>query len=132
MPASVPGLYVLPALLDHNAENTGIDIAGFFNSRAFSVMIEYLGQHYDRIIIDTPPLLPVIDGVSILSHADLVLYFLQWNHTPADAVESAMRILADTNANVEFCVATQVNLDKIAKYGDASLSFASSAAKHGY
>jgi Mrp family chromosome partitioning ATPase len=131
-PIAVPGLYVLPALIDKDSENSAHGISDFFNSRAFSVLIEHLSYSYDRIIIDTPPLLPIVDSVSILAHADLVLYFLQWNSTPAGAVESAMRILADTNANVEFCVATRVKLDKIAKYGDASLSFASKAVKKGY
>lgn len=132
IPSAVPGLYVLPALINKDTENPARRIAGFFNSRAFSVLVEYLRHNYDRIIIDTPPLLPVVDSVSILAHADLVLYFLQWNSTPAGAVESAMRILVDTNAKAEFCVATRVKLDKITKYGDASLSFASKAAQKGY
>ena len=132
VPAKVPGLYLLPALVDPNAENPNADTAGFFNSPAFAAMVEYLSHNYDRIIIDTPPLLPVVDSVSILSQADMVLYLLQWNSTPAGAVESAMRILGETNANVGFCVATRVKLDKITKYGDASMSFVSKAVRRGY
>ena len=131
-PMAVPDLYVLPALTGNDSKDAAVGIADFFNSHAFSVLVEHLSCNYDRIIIDTPPLLPVVDSVSILAYADLVLYFLQWNSTPAGAVESAMRILADTNAKVEFCVATRVNLDKITKYGDPSLSFASKAVKKGY
>lgn len=132
VPAAIPGLYVLPALIDHDADHPGTDPASFFNSKAFSTLIEFLGNSYDRIIIDTPPLLPVIDSVSILTQADLVLFFLQWNSTPSGAVESAMRILADTNTKTEFCVATRVNLNKIGTYGDPSLSFMSKAVKRGY
>ena len=130
VPMAVPGLYVLPALFDKDTDSSENNITDFFNSRAFSVLIENLCLNYDRIIIDTPPLLPVVDSVSILAHADLVLYFVQWNSTPAGAVESAVRILADINAKVEFCVATRVKLGKIAKYGDASMSFAGKVFKN--
>jgi len=132
VPTETSGLQLLPALVNRDTDSQATDIAGFFNSRAFEVLLKHLGKDFDRIIIDTPPLLPVVDAVSILTHADQVVYFLRWNMTPVGAVENAKRILEDVNAKAAYTVATRVRLDQISKYGDTSLSYINKALKSGY
>ena len=126
-----PMLHILPAFAFHTANNKN-DLAAVFGSPDFNKFLNFLAEKYDVIIIDTPPLLPVIDATMILSLANQVVFFTRWNKTPIGSVKQAIRILEDVNIEPVFCVATRVKLNKIAKYGDSSLKYLNMAIEQGY
>ena len=45
-----------------------------------------LNQRYDYVIIDTPPIGLVTDGVILMQHADVNLYVVRHNYSKADAL----------------------------------------------
>lgn len=47
--------------------------------KEFPQMIEFLREHYDRIIIDSPPLGAVSDTLMLLPHVDGVMYVMRFN-----------------------------------------------------
>ena len=47
------------------------------NSESFSKLLEYLSEIYDRIIIDSPPVMPVTDAQIIAAICDITLLVLR-------------------------------------------------------
>lgn len=71
----------------------------FSGERMQQLLTRWRGQ-YDRIIIDTPPVLGVADARVLAKLADTVLLIIRWNKTPSSAVSSALGALQMDNANV--------------------------------
>ncbi len=57
-------------------------------------------QDYDRVIIDTPPLLGIADARVLAKFGDAVLLIIRWNSTAGNAVHSALTMLQMDEAAV--------------------------------
>jgi capsular exopolysaccharide synthesis family protein len=77
-----------------------------------------LRQRYDRIIIDTPPVLPVSDGLLISIHADTVVFVVKADATPVRQINQSLDLLLRVNARVTGIVVNQLDTRKAAKYSD--------------
>jgi len=74
-------------------------------------------QHYDFVILDSPPILAVSDA-KILSHlADRTIYLVKWNATPREAVLSGLKQLLDAKVKFAGILLSMVNVKKHARYG---------------
>ncbi|WP_052715755.1 GumC family protein [Devosia chinhatensis] len=49
--------------------------------RAFSSLIRSARQSFDVVVLDTPPIGPVVDGLYIAAHADAILFITRWAST---------------------------------------------------
>ena len=81
----------------------------FFNGSGMASLLETLKGRYDRIVIDTPPLLGVADARSVAGLADAVVMVIRWGKTPREAVKTALSWLATDNAKVEGALLTMVH-----------------------
>jgi Mrp family chromosome partitioning ATPase len=79
------------------------------------VLIEYLRERYDLVLLDTPPVLAVADALKLGGLADKVLLMIGWIDTPRQAVAAAMRALQRANIAVTGAVMTKVDLRRYAK-----------------
>ena len=79
-------------------------------------LIANLRTAYDYIIIDSPPMAPVIDAKIMLPLADKVLYVVRWQTTPREVVVQALDQLAPDRklAGIAFNL---VNETKTPRYG---------------
>jgi succinoglycan biosynthesis transport protein ExoP len=77
-------------------------------------------QHYDIIVIDAPPVLPVPDALALAGQADQVVFALRWDHTPAPVVAAALQRLAAADISVTGVTLTQVHARKQARTGGVS------------
>jgi Mrp family chromosome partitioning ATPase len=57
-------------------------------------VLSRLRQQFDVIVIDSPPILPVVDARILAEYADQVLLVVKWRFTPKDAAQRAMRLMA--------------------------------------
>ncbi|WP_207459216.1 Wzz/FepE/Etk N-terminal domain-containing protein [Azospirillum sp. SYSU D00513] len=80
-------------------------------------LLAELLKSYDRIIIDSPPVLAVADTRTLARLADRVVYLVRWNATPRDAVRNGMKLLRGAGVNLFGVVLSQVNQRKHARYG---------------
>ena len=71
-------------------------------------------QHYDLILIDTPPVLALPDAPSFAGLVDGALLVVRWRHTPIASVTAALRTLQAYRMRVIGSVVTQVQLDELA------------------
>ncbi len=60
---------------------------------AFSKLLSTLRDQYDFIVLDTPPILAVADGVLIARHVDATIMVCAWRSTPQKLLERAVRVL---------------------------------------
>ena len=119
-------LSILPSPL---AKNTAA-VNEFAFSRALGAIFEALRQHYDIIIVDSPPLMSLADGQAIAEHADSIVIAARWDRTPRDVLAHALELLAPVYDRMLGVVLTGVDLHRARFYGQYG-SYAY-AASYGY
>ena len=94
----VPGGFVLPGgqMPPNPAELLG--------SAPMRALVSQWREHFDFVILDTPPVLAVADSMTLLSLSDLVLLLVRHEHTPLKAMQQAYRVLASAARNKLFGV----------------------------
>lgn len=65
-------------------------------SRAFTELMEAVRDHYEVIVLDTPPMLPVVDGRYLAHHADAIALVIKWAETRQQDVRQTMSLLHET------------------------------------
>jgi succinoglycan biosynthesis transport protein ExoP len=86
------------------------------SSTSFYQMIQDLRKDYDRIIIDTPPLLGLADSIMISGSVDGILLVIRADQTTHRDVRTALEIIEGTRRSVFGFVLNAVDLDKLENY----------------
>jgi capsular exopolysaccharide synthesis family protein len=120
--ALVPGQGV--AELVQRDESTQLDVitaAGvrenvqtIVSSDALRSLVNEARAHYDIIVIDSPPVLAVVDSRVLSLMADSVVMVVRWRRTPRMLVLQALKQLRVYGAKVAGVVVTQANLRALA------------------
>jgi polysaccharide biosynthesis transport protein len=86
------------------------------SSEKIGRLIPTLKSAYDIVIIDSPPLGPVVDAVVIARSVDATVLVVKWASTPRELVETALKRLP---ARTQVCgvVLNYVNERRARKYG---------------
>jgi polysaccharide biosynthesis transport protein len=85
-------------------------------SERMKALISHLGETFDYVVLDTPPVGPVIDPVIVANLADKTIFVVQWASTPRELVETSLR-QASAHKRVAGVVLNSVNQDRARKYG---------------
>jgi succinoglycan biosynthesis transport protein ExoP len=81
------GWYLMPAgEAPHNPTE-------LVQTSAFQDLKEAVADYFDWILIDSPPVIPSIDALSLRPHSDATLLVVRAGQTPEDAIEQAIRLL---------------------------------------
>jgi len=104
-----PGFDVIPIFPN------SVNPADFLTAAPLRDLIEHARSSYDVIILDTPPVMVVADGLLVSRLADCVIVGARWSHTPRPVVASAIRSLNECGAYVAGAVLTMVNMRSYAK-----------------
>ena len=62
-------------------------------SEKLSGVVEALSPHFDWVVIDSPPVNPIADALSLARHADTSLLVVRAGSTPHDAITAACALL---------------------------------------
>ncbi len=106
------GLDILP-LVDRK-ENLTLDL---FGRPAMRVLLEALKEHYEFIVIDTAPTLPVAETRVLATLVDSVVLLVRWRKTPKEIARLALESLTRVNAPLAGVALTQVDLAAQHSYG---------------
>jgi capsular exopolysaccharide synthesis family protein len=79
-------------------------------------LISRLRETFDYVVLDTPPVAPVVDPVIVANLADKTIFVVQWGATPRELVETSIQQLS-THKRVAGVVFNSVNQDRARKYG---------------
>jgi len=86
------------------------------NSRKMKTMLQGLEKGFDIILIDTPPILAVIDPVIVASIADAVVLIVQSGKTKDKPLISAVEALRKSKARIIGAVFNSVQMQKAGQY----------------
>lgn len=102
----VPNLWVVPSgpLPPNPAE--------LFHSERFRAFMSQLSQTFDRVIIDSPPVVTVTDAAVLSTLTDGVVLVVRAFSTAKDLARHGVRALQDVGGNVVGVVLNAVNFDR--------------------
>lgn len=109
-PSGVPGLDIVSAgkHIDSGTELLGSD--------RFAGLMETLRQRYERIILDTPPVLGLSETGVVQPLVDGVLFVIWSGHTSIKSVKAAIEALQSNGANFYGFVLNRLDLSKTKNY----------------
>jgi capsular exopolysaccharide synthesis family protein len=110
VPTGVPQLSLLPTgpIAPNPAE--------MLHSASFQRLLDTLSARFDRIIIDSPPLVPVTDAAILSSMVDATLVVIRAFQTSKDSAKQAVRSLRDVKARIAGAVLNDVDFGR-GEYG---------------
>ena len=88
------------------------------SSGALSKLIMVLRDRYDRVIIDSPPILPVSDAAVLSTHADSLVYVIKSDTTSIQQIKNGLGQLQRFNAPITGVVLNQLDVRKAEGYSD--------------
>lgn len=71
-------------------------------------------KHFDYVILDTPPVEPVVDGLYLSRHADMIVFVIKWASTSQSSAKRAVAALKE-NKNPNAGIVTLLNQQDRAK-----------------
>jgi capsular exopolysaccharide synthesis family protein len=78
----------------------------------FVDLLDKLRGHFDRIILDLPPVLPIAATRILASRADVVVMAVKWRQTSRHAVKAALQRLPHEHVNVVGSVLSGVDMSR--------------------
>ena len=99
------------------AAKANVNAADVFASEKFSSLITLLCEHYDFVLIDTPPVLVVPDARVIARHADAVIYTVKWDSTTRTQVRQGLEMFSSLGIPIAGLVLNQVDSRQMKRYG---------------
>lgn len=101
-----PNLYVMPSgIVPPNS-------ADLLSSEKFRLMLQKLSQHFDHILIDSPPINSVTDPVIISRQVDGVMLIVHGGKSSREMVVHSRQELANVGAKIFGVVLNNVNLQR--------------------
>jgi capsular exopolysaccharide synthesis family protein len=80
-------------------------------------LIATLRSGFDYVIIDSPPLLPVVDALALATGVDKILVVVEWRSTPPATIYEAFRVLGPEAHRVAGVVLNKVDFNELPGYG---------------
>lgn len=98
-------------------EKSNVNAADLFSSKRFSDFLKELRAKYDRIIIDTPPVLAVPDARVIGQSVDTIVYAVKWDSTTHRQVLEGIKSIEAVNLRIAGLALGQIDKRGMKKYG---------------
>ena len=108
----VTGLHLLPTIVKERIANTN-DI---LTSAAMKQVLDHLRTLYDYIIVDLPPLGPVVDARAMAPQIDGFLFVIDWGRTKIDVVAEALQSSEAIRDRLLGAVLNKVNVKAMSKF----------------
>jgi len=99
------------------AGSTRANAADLLMSQGMLDLIAVLRNAFDYVIIDSPPLLPVVDALALATGADKILVVVEWRRTPRATIHEAFKVLGPQAHRVAGVVLNKVDFDELPGYG---------------
>jgi succinoglycan biosynthesis transport protein ExoP len=106
------GLSILPSTAVKRAD---LITELMFSERIVDVL-DQLRHRYELIIIDSPPLVPLVDGRALAELADRIILALAWDQTPGEVLAHTIDLLSPVHDRILGTVLTRVDLSRLRFY----------------
>ena len=99
-----------------SAGSKSLNPTDVLGSERMKALVSHLSEVFDYVVLDTPPVGPVIDPVIVAKLADKTIFVVQWASTPRELVETSIRQVS-IHKRIAGVVLNCVNQDRARKYG---------------
>jgi len=93
------------------------DLSDIVNVPKLKKFFELLNKHYDYVIVDSPPVLPVSDTMVIAQAVDYLLYVTRSNVTGLLSLMSGVKKLKNINKKIDGFILNDLDTSKHSYYG---------------
>jgi succinoglycan biosynthesis transport protein ExoP len=105
-------LAFLPAVVHERIAHSSQVLA----SEEMKMLLERLRQSYDYVIVDLPPLAPVVDVRAMTHLVDSFVFVIEWGRTKIDVVEHVLGSAQGVYDNLLGVVLNKANLNILSRY----------------
>ena len=106
------GLSILPSIAIKRVDM----ITELMFSERIVETLDYFRHRYDLVIIDSPPLVPLVDGRALAELADRIVLAVAWDQTPGEVLAHTMDLLGPVRERIQGTVLTRVDLSRLRFY----------------
>jgi exopolysaccharide transport family protein len=106
------GLSILPSTAVKQAD---LITELMFSERIVEVL-DLLRHRYEMIVIDSPPLVPLVDGRALAELADRIVLAVAWDQTPGEVLAHTVDLLAPVQDRILGTALTRVDLSRLRFY----------------
>lgn len=106
------GLTVVPAVVHRRTTNS----SELLSSESMRQLLAKLGESYDYIILDLPPIGPVIDVRAAAEMIDAFVFVVEWGGTPRALVRSTLEVESEVRNRCLGIILNKGDQSKIALY----------------
>jgi capsular exopolysaccharide synthesis family protein len=85
------------------------DLLGLLLAEPAVQLLQRLRREYDLVVLDAPPVAPMVDARVVAAIADATLFCVRWHSTPRGIALHALEMLEDAQAKVAGVVLTRVD-----------------------
>ncbi|UJW87450.1 AAA family ATPase [Devosia sp. SL43] len=107
------GLSVLPTVA-----GASTDTRDFLGSAAMAQLLGQLRNEFDYVIIDLPPLGPVVDALVIMPWTDSFVFVVAWGKTPRRLIRSIMEKEPVLASHIQGVVLNKVNFADLPNFSE--------------
>jgi polysaccharide biosynthesis transport protein len=107
----VTNLFFLPAV--PAAPSFASEVLG---SESFKRLIDRLRESFDFVIIDLPPLVPIVDARAVAHVVDCVILVIEWGCTGISVVRHALDTAPDLHQAIIGAALNKTKMDSVFKY----------------
>ena len=86
-------------------------------------LIRRLGEMYDLVVLDTPPLLAVSDALVMVRAVDRTIFLIRWEKTRRETAMAGLKQAIEAGAHLAGTVLTQVDVRKHSQYDYADSGY---------
>jgi succinoglycan biosynthesis transport protein ExoP len=94
-----------------------------FFSHDLGPVFESLRDHFDIILVDTAPLLPLAEPRIVASHADSIVMLTHWHKTSQSAMQDAARLIRTLDVPIAGLALTCADMKRLDSFGYASRTY---------
>ena len=98
------------------AGSTRPNAADLLMSQEMLDLVAVLRSGFNYVILDSPPLVPVVDALALAAAADKILLIVEWSRTPRNSIYEAFRVLGPEANRVAGVVLNKVDFDQLPGY----------------
>jgi polysaccharide biosynthesis transport protein len=81
--------------------------------KTFSALVAAARRNFDVVILDTPPVGPVVDALYMAGLCDVIAYIIKWSDTPQQPIKQALESLQRVKPDKVQILAVVNQLDKV-------------------
>jgi succinoglycan biosynthesis transport protein ExoP len=107
----VTNVFFLPAV-----QTAPLFASEVLGSESIKTLVDRLRESFDFVIVDLPPLVPIVDARAAAHLVDCMILVIEWGRTGTDVVRHALETAPDVHQAIIGAALNKTKMDRLFKY----------------